>query len=98
MADIDQGSSLAKGFLVGLAPHFYRQRHGYSRFPAMMNGRFAQGEFWRASARSCQVVLLEFKKKLFFGKGGPGTEQFQEWIVFHLVLQRACGPSRRIGG
>ena len=44
------------------------------------------------------MIFFEFKKKLFFGKGGPDTEQFQKRITFDIVVERACGSSPRIGG
>ena len=43
-------------------------------------------------------MFFEFKKKTFFGKGDASTEQFQKRITFDIVVEWACGPSRRIGG
>ena len=41
-------------------------------------------------------MFFEFKKKTFFGKGDASTEQFQKRITFDIVVERACGFSRRI--
>jgi len=73
MAHLDQGS-LARGFLIVLAPHLYRLRHCYSWFPLLMNRRFGYVEFRRASGRSGQLALFEFKQKLLFGKVGLDAE------------------------
>src|SRR5208282_1135312 len=96
MTDIDQGSSFGNGYRMILAPHFYRPRHVYSWFAALMNDRIGRADFRRASGN--QLVLFEFKNKLFLGNGGPVAEQFQERIVLRVLLRRGRGTLRRIGG